>query len=135
MDGMDDFPRPVSDPAAEGLPETADDDSTAYDDVESSRIADGPDPAPLPADEPVAVDDYGTTAGAQREPLDHRLAREEPDLGPDDVYVPVDPVRALEDVGRTGGVEPAGEAAAAERFERGTALDPLDEVPVDPDAV
>ena len=47
MDGMDDFPRPVSDPAAEGLPETADDDSTAYDDVESSRIADGPDPAKL----------------------------------------------------------------------------------------
>jgi hypothetical protein len=33
--------RPVSDPEAEGLPGTADDDSTAYDDVDSARIAGG----------------------------------------------------------------------------------------------
>jgi hypothetical protein len=78
----DDFPRPVSDPAAEGLPDTADDDSTAYDEVESGRIADGPDPAALPADRPVAVDRFGTTAEEQRagSPLDARLAQEEPDV-------------------------------------------------------
>jgi hypothetical protein len=36
----------------------------------------------LPADNPVAVDDFGTTAAEQEagEPLDLRLAREEPDL-------------------------------------------------------
>jgi hypothetical protein len=36
----------------------------------------------VPGDEPVAVDDYGTTAGEEQagEPLDRRLAREEPDL-------------------------------------------------------
>jgi hypothetical protein len=78
----DDFPTPVSDPAAEGLPDTADDDSTAYDDVDSGRIADGPDPAALPADRPVAVDRFGTTAEEQLagSPLDARLAQEEPDV-------------------------------------------------------
>jgi hypothetical protein len=78
----DDFPRPVSDPAAEGLPDTADDDSTAYDDVESGRIADGPDPAALPSDTPAAVDRFGTTAQEQLvgSPLNARLAQEEPDV-------------------------------------------------------
>ena len=78
----DDFPRPVSDPAAEGLPDTAADDSTAYDDVDSGRIADGPDPAALPSDMPVAVDRFGTTAEEQLagSPLDVRLAQEEPDV-------------------------------------------------------
>jgi hypothetical protein len=78
----DDFPTPVSDPAAEGLPDTADDDSTAYDDVDSGRIADGPDPAALPSDTPVAVDRFGTTAEEQLagSPLDARLAQEEPDV-------------------------------------------------------
>lgn len=72
------FPEPVSDPEAEGLPETADDDRTAYDDVESPRIADGPDPAPLPGDEPLAVDRYGVTPEEARigESLDYKLARE-----------------------------------------------------------
>jgi hypothetical protein len=73
--------RPVSDPEAEGLPGTADDDSTAYDDVDSARIADGPDPAALPADHPTASLDYGTTPreAATPEPLADRLDREEPD--------------------------------------------------------
>lgn len=37
-----------------------------------------------PSDEPVAVDDYGTTAAEQRvpEPLDERVEREEPDTPP-----------------------------------------------------
>jgi hypothetical protein len=90
---MDDsYPKPVSDPAADGLPEYADDDSTAFDDVLSPRAADGRDPAPLPPDRedgPLAVNEYGTTAEEQRvgEPLEGRLAREEPDL-PVDPYAP-----------------------------------------------
>ncbi|TDD19970.1 hypothetical protein E1218_23070 [Kribbella turkmenica] len=77
--------RPVSDPEREGLPGTADDDSSAYDDVDSARIADGPDPAALPADRPMASLDYGTTPAEARtpEPLDDRLDREEPDVTPD----------------------------------------------------
>jgi hypothetical protein len=88
---MDDtYPKPVSDPEADGIPEYADDDSTAWDDVESPRIADGPDPYPVPGDRddgPAAIDEYGTTPEEQRrgEPLDLRLAREEPDISPDSV--------------------------------------------------
>jgi len=79
--GDDNFPEPVSDPEAEGLPETADDDRTAYDDVASPRIADGPDPAPLPGDEPLAVDRYGVTPEEARlgESLDYKLAQEAPE--------------------------------------------------------
>lgn len=77
----DNFPHPVSDPEADGLPGTADDDSTAWDDVESPRISDGPDPGMLPADEALAVDRYGTTPEEARigESLDRKMAREEPD--------------------------------------------------------
>lgn len=82
----DNYPAPVSDPEAEGLPGTADDDSTAYDDVDTGRVADGPDPAALPAERPQAVDRYGTTAEEQLagESLDQRLAQEEPDVQPED---------------------------------------------------
>src|SRR2546423_9566303 len=86
---MDDtYPRRVSAPAADGIPEYADDDSTAYDDVDSPRTADGPEPYPLPGDRddgPAAIDEYGTTPEEQRrgEPLDLRLSREEPDVTPD----------------------------------------------------
>jgi hypothetical protein len=82
----DDFPTPVSDPAAEGLPDTADDDSTAYDEVDSAREADGPDPAALPAEVPLAMDRFGTTAEEQRvgQSLDSRLAQEEPDVPVED---------------------------------------------------
>lgn len=82
----DDFPTPVSDPAAEGLPDTADDDSTAYDDTESGREADGPNPAALPSDVPMAVDRFGTTAAEQLagQSLDDRLAQEEPEVAVDD---------------------------------------------------
>ncbi|HEX8630413.1 MAG TPA: DUF5709 domain-containing protein [Catenuloplanes sp.] len=82
----DNYPTPVSDPEAEGLPGTADDDSTANDDVLTGRWADGPDPAALPTDHPVAVDRFGTTAEEQRagESLDYRLAQEMPDVQPED---------------------------------------------------
>ena len=62
----DDFPRPVSDPEADGLPETADADSTGWDDVNSGRIADGPDPAMLPGgrdEHPMAVGDAPNPGG------------------------------------------------------------------------
>ena len=42
-----DYPSEVSDPESSGLPGTADDDSNAYDSVESTRWADGADPAAL----------------------------------------------------------------------------------------
>ncbi|GAA1775049.1 DUF5709 domain-containing protein [Luedemannella helvata] len=82
---QDSFPHPVSDPEADGVPEVADDDSTAYDGYPSVREADGPSPAPLPADRehgPVVLDDYGVTADEEvrGETLDTRLRREEPDV-------------------------------------------------------
>lgn len=49
----------------------------------AQRITGDPqDDMPVPADEPVAVSDYGTTLSEQAtdEPLDSRLAREQPDL-------------------------------------------------------
>jgi hypothetical protein len=49
--------------------------------------AQDPQQAPVPGEEPMALDEHGTTAEEQREgePLDGRLSREEPDpaLGPD----------------------------------------------------
>jgi hypothetical protein len=80
---------PVSDPAASGLPDYADDDATADVDLESGREADGPRPAPLPPDRedgPLALDEFGTTAEEQRlgETLAGRLSREEPDIDPDE---------------------------------------------------
>lgn len=83
----DNYPHPVSDPEAEGLPEPADDDSTAYDDVESGRIADGPDPAALPGDRPLAVDTFGVTPeeARQGESLAYKLTRERADASPDPV--------------------------------------------------
>jgi hypothetical protein len=83
----DDFPTAsVSDPAAEGLPETADDDSKATEEGPSLREADGPDPASLPADHPTAVNRFGTTAEEQRQgqSLADRLAQEEPDVPVDE---------------------------------------------------
>jgi Family of unknown function (DUF5709) len=81
----DQYPRPVSDPEAEGLPGTADDDSSANDDVETGRWADGPDPAALPSERPLAVDRFGTTAEEQRvgESLNARLWQEQPDVQPE----------------------------------------------------
>lgn len=74
----DNYPNPVSDPQAEGLPETADDDSTARDGVDTGRQADGPDPAALPADRPTGVDLFGVTPEEARlgESLEYKLARE-----------------------------------------------------------
>ena len=57
---MDDtYPKRVSDPAADGIPEYADDDSTAWDEVDSPRVADGPDPYPVPPDRDDELIAYG----------------------------------------------------------------------------
>lgn len=98
----DDYPTPVSDPEAEGLPETADDDSTAWDDVATGRAADGADPASLPADQPLAVDRFGTTPeeARQGESLDFKIAREAlPEPVDDPLAAPGNPVVADEAVG------------------------------------
>lgn len=82
----DEFPTPVSDPEAEGLPGTADDDSSAGDDVATGREADGPDPAALPADRPLAVDRFGNTAEEQLdgESLDYKIDQEQRERPIDD---------------------------------------------------
>lgn len=98
----DEYPKPVSDPEADGLPDTADDDTSAGDDVASGREADGPAPAPLPPDRDVqvlAVDQFGTTAEEQAdgESLDYKLAREQGERSVDDPLAgPVDPALAAE---------------------------------------
>jgi hypothetical protein len=86
----DDYPAEVSDPEASGLPGTADDDSTAYDSVESGRWADGPDPAALAGTGPGGASRFGTTAAEadEGESLDRRLRQEEPDVGAEDPLPP-----------------------------------------------
>jgi hypothetical protein len=82
----DEYPKLVSDPEAEGLPGTADDDTGASDEVATGREADGLDPAGLPGDQPSAVDRFGTTADEQLhgESLDLKVAREQSDPPVDD---------------------------------------------------
>src|SRR4051794_37657885 len=63
-------------PEEEGIPDLQ--DGTP----EQQRASD-PEQMPVPGDEPVAADAWGTTVNEQREgePLDDRLAAEEPDVG------------------------------------------------------
>jgi len=126
----DEYPTPWSDPEAEGLPETADDDSTAYDDVDTGREADGPDPAALPADSPVAVDRFGTTGeeAEEGESLDFKLARESLEEPVDDpLATPGDPgIRDEEDLG----TERAQAQLDADVLDPGPTSDPDSEVSV-----
>jgi len=73
-----DYPPEVSDPESSGLPGTADDDSNAYDSVDSTRIADGQDPAALAGVGPGGSNRFGDTAEEAREgeSLDYRLRQE-----------------------------------------------------------
>ncbi len=64
----------TTDPESEGIPEIADDTSTAWDDPRHPRLEDSP--PSLPADEPALLEDG---------PLGARLAHEEPDIGLDSV--------------------------------------------------
>jgi hypothetical protein len=81
-----DYPAQVTDPESSGLPDTADDDSTAYDEVQSGRWADGTDPAALPGVGPGGATRFGNTAEEARagESLDDRLWQEEPDVQAED---------------------------------------------------
>jgi hypothetical protein len=103
MPREDEYPRPWSDPESEGLPGTADDDSTAYDEVESERETSGPDPTAFPTDSPLAVDRFGTTGeeAEEGESLDYKLARENFDEDVDDpLATPADAkIRDEEDLG------------------------------------
>jgi hypothetical protein len=103
MPREDEYPRPWSDPESEGLPGTADDDSTAYDEVESERETSGPDPTAFPTDSPQAVDRFGTTGeeAEEGESLDYKLARENFDEDVDDpLATPADAkIRDEEDLG------------------------------------
>lgn len=108
----DDYPTPLSDPEAEGLPDTADDDSVADNDVLTGREADGVEPAALPADSPTAVDHFGSTAQEQLEgeSLDYKIGRER--LEP-----PVDePLAASADPALAGEAD-SDEAAAQAQFD------------------
>lgn len=70
------IPEPPSEFEAEGVP----DPGTLPENEDSTGQLAGA--IGVPRDVPVAVDDYGTTAAEQHagEPLDGRLAREEPDV-------------------------------------------------------
>jgi hypothetical protein len=86
----DEYPHLLSDPEALGIPDVADDDSSARDEVETVREADGPAPAAIPLDRddrPEGIDRFGTTAEEQREgeSLDDKLTRETSDPAMRDV--------------------------------------------------
>ena len=123
MDEIPPTPVPVSDPAADGLPETADDDSHADVERDGIRIADGWAPAPMPGDRgdlPAGLD-YGTTAEEHQhgEPLDGRLARELPDVTAAGVHVDPDPYLAAD-------ADPHESARLADDSESLVADDPVD---------
>jgi hypothetical protein len=125
----DTFPHPISDPEADGLPGVADDDSSAWDDVDTGRSADGPDPAALPLDRddrPLAVDSFGTTPeeARQGESLDLKLDREVPDPA---LAVPREPSDAP-----TSGPETYDPDAIGEELDAPDPTTPLDTGPVDP---
>jgi hypothetical protein len=115
----DNYPRMVSDPEAEGLPGTADDDSSANDEVETGRWADGADPAPLPGESPAEVDRYGTTPeeALEGESLDYKLARERFDGRSDAVDAGTAPTRGdLVDMGDEETDRPDRDAGLADDF-------------------
>ncbi|MEV6349854.1 DUF5709 domain-containing protein [Actinoplanes sp. NPDC051851] len=85
-----DYPTQVTDPESSGLPDTADDDSTAYDEVDSPRWSDGADPAALAGTGPGGSNRFGDTPGEalRGESLDRRLRQEEPDVDAGDPVPP-----------------------------------------------
>jgi hypothetical protein len=107
MDTFDPYPTPVSDPAADGLPEIADPDSFADDDRDPSRIDSYPAP-PDREDGPLALEDFGTTAGERLagEPLRGRLRRERPDLTDESVAIDARPELCVDTVSEqtSGGI-------------------------------
>jgi hypothetical protein len=70
---------PAYDPESVGLPDTVDPDSSAYDETDSVREADGPSTPLSPFHTPAVLDDDEVTS------LDQRLRAEEPDFGAGDL--------------------------------------------------
>jgi hypothetical protein len=81
------LPRPAPDVIEDGVPAT---EEVPEELLRTGEVSEGPLP---PLDHPQAVDEWGTTAAEELrgEPLDLRLAREEPD-GPDTVVEVVRPL-------------------------------------------
>lgn len=108
-------------PEDEGIPDPAADTSTAYDEADRPRFDDSP--PPLPGDRPQALEEFGLTGpeARQGEPLEDRLAREEPDVGPEALPAPPDRVIREEAVS-----EPMAAQAArdAELLDGGPPLEP-----------
>jgi hypothetical protein len=100
--------RPGRDPESafedEGIPDM-------QDGTPEQQWASDPQEQPLPGDEPVGVDEYGTTADEQyeNESLDRRLAREE--VEPEEPAAGDDAEAAGEDLGPVRVVEPDQGAA------------------------
>jgi hypothetical protein len=76
---------PGAEPEDEGIPDLQDGSPEA-------ELAADPQRASVPGDEPVAVESYGTTFAEQvaGEPLDERLAEEEPEVGDEAAEGPAD---------------------------------------------
>jgi hypothetical protein len=113
-------PDPYSEFEQEGIPDLED----SYPEREWTQ---DPQRAPLPRDEPVALDDFGTTAEEQREgePLDARLRREQPDPALGDLHRRIedesdtaerdfDPVRENETPRRAGRIVEEDEGVRAD---------------------
>ncbi|GII80882.1 hypothetical protein Sru01_58640 [Sphaerisporangium rufum] len=98
----------------EGIPDL-------QDGTPGQQLAVDPQEAPLPADRPVAVDDFGTTVEEQiqGEPLEGRLRREVPEEEP--VFGVAEPPRPASDA--TGGAEVSDVDADPEGYGAGTGED------------
>ncbi|WP_181468118.1 hypothetical protein [Streptomyces sp. Amel2xB2] len=84
---------PGAEPEDEGIPDL-------QDGWPEAELAEDPQRAAVPGDEPVAVESYGTTFDEQveGEPLDERLAEEEPDVGDEEAEpLPDEPAGQLSD--------------------------------------
>lgn len=127
---QDNFPQSLSDPESDGIPGYADDDSFA-DEAGSSREADGPDPAAMPGRDPIAVDDFGTTAEEQRagEPLDLRLSREVPDVSDAEPPPPVDDIAPGADAPTDPELDATFEGGDARLDSEVSILDRMDDAP------
>ncbi|MEE1927033.1 hypothetical protein V1J52_02360 [Streptomyces sp. TRM 70351] len=103
---------PGRNPEEEGIPDL-------QDGTPEAQQAEDPQQMPVPGERPVAADQFGTTFNEQREgePLDERLAQEEPDVGESGATGPEDPEAGqLSDEplpGRPGGDHLVGQEAAA----------------------
>ncbi|MGH3662187.1 MAG: hypothetical protein ACRDT1_10260 [Micromonosporaceae bacterium] len=113
---------PATSTGAEGIPDTADDDSPRGGRPEE------PQRIPTPGDVPVGLDEYGTTASETRhgEPLSGKLNREEPDVpetptGGSRLVEPDEGVQEDADTARRQRVSIAASEGSEEGSERGVA--------------